>query len=269
MMAVSRFESAHLSRIGTGNMIWSGRLVFLSILVIMIGLSPSVAAQGALGQTTFEPVMSNELTRTTVQIFVLITVLSLAPGIAMMVTCMPFMLIVLSILRQAIGLQQAPPTMMLISLALFLTFFVMEPVFNTAWENGVTPYLDGQITDDIAYRETFKPFRSFMESRVREETVAAFAVALPARVPETGTTVPNSLLIPAFMISEIERGFQIGFVIFLPFLIIDLVVASILMAMGMMMVPPVVVSLPFKIAFIVLASGWTKISTALVQGYAG
>jgi len=245
------------------------RGISITCFVLLCIFLPIAEAQSALPPVGAELSDDNQLTRTTVQIFVLITVLSLAPGIAMMVTCMPFMLVVLSILRQAIGLQQAPPTMMLISLAIFLTFFVMEPVFTSAWENGVTPYLDGEITEDIAYRETFKPFRTFMEGRVREETVASFALALPERVPETGTSLPNSLLIPAFMISEIERGFQIGFVIFLPFLIIDLVVASILMAMGMMMVPPVVVSLPFKIAFIVLANGWTKISAALVQGYAG
>ena len=245
------------------------RLSGILVFVILHCVCPDANAQAVVDGSTPDITQTNQLTRTTVQIFILITVLSLAPGITMMVTCMPFMLVVLSILRQAIGLQQAPPTMMLISLALFLTFFVMEPVFTQAWDNGINPYLDGQITEDTAYRETFTPFRAFMEARVREETVAAFALALPDRVPETATTIPNSLLIPAFMISEIERGFQIGFVIFLPFLIIDLVVASILMAMGMMMVPPVVVSLPFKIAFIVLANGWTKISTALIQGYTG
>lgn len=204
-----------------------------------------------------------------VQLFLLVTLLSLAPGIAVMVTCFPFMVTVLSLLRQGIGLQAAPPNMMIISLALFLTYFVMEPVFQEAWRTALQPLMDGDITPDQAFERGMVPFQAFMESRVRPETVNALAEAAPGRtVPAAGEQTPLSLLIPSFMLSEIERGFEIGFMIFLPFLIIDLVVASVLMSMGMMMVPPVVVSLPLKLAFFVVADGWSLLAGALIRGYA-
>lgn len=212
------------------------------------------------------------LTLQVVQLFLLLTVLSLAPGIAMMMTCFPFMVTVLSILRQAIGVQQAPPNMMIVSLALFLTYFVMAPVFDAAWEAGVAPLSAGDIGAEEAFVETMKPFREFMETRADPRTIAALAEAAPAasgvRFDETGgERPPLSLLVPSFLLSEIKRGFEVGFLIFLPFLVIDLVVASILMAMGMMMVPPAIVSLPFKLAFFVLADGWTLLAGALVRGY--
>lgn len=202
-----------------------------------------------------------------IQLFALVTVLSLAPGIAMMVTCLPFMVIVFSILRQAIGLQQSPPSMLIMSLALFLTYFVMEPVFVEAWSNGVQPLLDGNITETQAFERALAPFRAFMESRVSPIAISTLTEAASARVVGDGDTTPLSILVPAFMLSEIQRAFEVGFVIFLPFLIIDLIVASILMAMGMMMVPPAIVSLPFKLAFFVLANGWVVIAGAVVKGY--
>ena len=203
-----------------------------------------------------------------IQLFALVTVLSLAPGIAMMVTCLPFMVIVFSILRQAIGLQQSPPNMLIMSLALFLTYFVMEPVFTEAWSSGVRPLLDGNITESQAFERALAPFRAFMEGRVSPIAIATLTEAAPARVAGAdGVVTPLSILVPAFMLSEIQRAFEVGFVIFLPFLIIDLIVASILMAMGMMMVPPAIVSLPFKLAFFVLANGWVVIAGAVVKGY--
>ncbi len=203
-----------------------------------------------------------------IQLFALVTILSLAPGIAMMVTCLPFMAIVFSFMRQAVGIQQAPPNMMIMGLAVFLTFFVMEPVFNDAWKTGVSPYLDGQITEDQAIERTLTPFRSFMSGRVDPESIATLEETLPGRQNEKGE--PSfSLLVTAFMLSEIKHAFQIGFAIFLPFMIIDLVVASILMAVGMMMVPPTVVSLPFKVGFFVLADGWLRITQAILTGYGG
>ncbi|QIE55387.1 flagellar type III secretion system pore protein FliP [Pikeienuella piscinae] len=209
------------------------------------------------------------LTLQVVQLFLMLTVLSLAPGIAIMVTCFPFMVTVLSILRQAVGVQQAPPNMLIVSLALFLTYFVMAPTFDAAWRGGVGPFLDGELTAEAAFTETLTPFRGFMEGRVDPMTIDALREAAPMRAetapPETET--PLSLLIPSFLLSEIKRAFEIGFLIFIPFLIIDLVVASILMAMGMMMVPPAIVSLPFKLAFFVLADGWTLLAGALVRGY--
>lgn len=201
-----------------------------------------------------------------VQIFLLVTVLSLAPGIAMMITCLPFMVIVFSMLRQAIGLQQAPPNMLIMSLAIFLTYFVMEPVFKESWSAGVQPLLNKDISEEQAFPRAIAPFRHFMEGRVSKVAVDTLTEVAPQRRAEDGAT-PLSVLIPAFMLSEIQRAFAIGFVIFLPFVIIDLIVASVLMAMGMVVVPPAIVALPFKLAFFVMANGWVEIAGALVKGY--
>ena len=229
-------------------------------------LMPSIAAAQSISIDLGE---GEGLSGRIVQLFLMVTLLSLAPGIAVMVTCFPFMVTVLSLLRQGIGLQAAPPNMMIISLALFLSYFVMEPVFQEAWATALRPLMDGDITPDQAFERGMAPFQVFMEGRVRPETITALAEAAPGRtVPAPGEATPLSLLVPAFMLSEIERGFEIGFMIFLPFLIIDLVVASVLMSMGMMMVPPVVVSLPLKLAFFVVADGWSLLAGALVRGYA-
>ena len=200
-------------------------------------------------------------------VFLIVTVLSLAPGILMMVTCFPFIAIVFSFLRQAIGLQHAPPAMMLTSLALFLTFFVMEPVFSDAWTAGLRPLMDGEVDEAAGLALAAEPLEGFMLSRTPEDTVVRLADAAGTALPEGDP--PLSVLIPAFMLSEITRAFQIGFAIFLPFLAIDLVVAAVLMAMGMMMVPPAVVALPFKLAFFVVADGWVRITEALLRGYLG
>lgn len=203
-----------------------------------------------------------------IQIILLITVLSLAPGLAIMITCFPFLVTVLAILRQAIGLQQSPPNMLIVSLALFLTYFVMEPVFSEAWENGISPLMDEQIEAEEAIARSLEPFRFFMAARVDQDTFRAMAELRPdAETIQLGPDAPLSVLIPSFLLSEIARAFQIGFLVFLPFLIIDLVVAAILMSMGMMMVPPAIVSLPFKLAFFVVADGWSLIASALVRSY--
>ncbi len=208
------------------------------------------------------------LSARTIQLILLITVLSLAPGLAIMITCFPFMVTVLSILRQGIGLQQSPPNMLIISLALFLTYFVMEPVFTQAWAEGIDPLIQNDMEVEEAIARALEPFRAFMAGRVDPDTFASMA----ALRPEAGGVAlngdaPLSVLVPSFLLSEISRAFQIGFLIFLPFLIIDLVVAAILMSMGMMMVPPVIVSLPFKLAFFVVADGWRLIADSLVRGY--
>ncbi|SLN57976.1 Flagellar biosynthetic protein FliP precursor [Roseivivax jejudonensis] len=211
------------------------------------------------------------LTGTTLQLIALVTLLSLAPGIAIMVTCFPFMVTVLAILRQAVGLQQSPPNMLIVSLALFLTYFVMEPVFTAAYAAGVAPLLE----DDMAVAEAFTaamgPFRDFMAGRADPATFAAMADLRPDLADGPGAALspdaPLSVLVPAFLLSEIARAFQIGFLIFMPFLVIDLVVAAVLMAMGMMMVPPAIVSLPFKLAFFVLADGWALLAGSLVRSY--
>ncbi len=203
-----------------------------------------------------------------IQLFALVTVLSLAPAIAIMITCFPFILTVLSILRQAIGLQASPPNMLIVSLSLFLTYFIMEPVFVEAWEIGVEPLLNEEIDIEIALARALDPFRVFMSNRVDLSTYQSIATLRPDSVPNLpDESSPLSVLIPSFLLSEISRAFQIGFLIFLPFLIIDLVVAAILMSMGMMMVPPAIISLPFKLAFFVVADGWNLIATNLVQSY--
>lgn len=204
----------------------------------------------------------------TIQLFALITVLSLAPGLAIMVTCFPFLITVLSILRQAIGLQQSPPNMLIVSLALFLTYFIMEPVFSEAWSNGIAPLTNEEIDVETAFIRTLEPFRSFMAARLDHDTFYAMAELRPDTInTKPDADAPLSVLIPSFLLSEISRAFQIGFLIFLPFLIIDLVAAAILMSMGMMMVPPAVVSLPFKLAFFVVADGWSLIAGSLVRSY--
>ncbi|WP_299372743.1 flagellar type III secretion system pore protein FliP [uncultured Tateyamaria sp.] len=210
----------------------------------------------------------NSISARTLQLIALITVLSLAPGLAIMVTCFPFLVTVLSILRQAIGLQQSPPNMLIVSLALFLTYFVMEPVFVQAWTEGLRPLTNEEIDPETAFIRTLAPFRDFMAARLDADTFAAMADLRPDTqgVPLT-PDAPLSVLIPSFLLSEISRAFQIGFLIFLPFLIIDLVAAAVLMSMGMMMVPPAIVSLPFKLAFFVVADGWSLIAGSLVRSY--
>jgi len=204
-----------------------------------------------------------------IQLLILITVLSIVPGIAIMVTCFPFIVTVFAILRQAIGLQQSPPNMLLISLALFLTYFVMEPVFVAAWQNGIDPLLAGEVGLEEGFFLTMEPLRTFMISRIDPETFGALAELRPDLPPDaTVGDAPLSIIIPSFLLSEMERAFQVGFLIFIPFLIIDLVVAAVLMSMGMMMVPPAIVSLPFKLAFFVVADGWALLATSLVYSYA-
>ena len=229
--------------------------------------------------TTFsEPVFAQEISISlgddgsiaarSVQLLVLMTVLSIVPGLAIMVTCFPFIVTVLAILRQAIGLQQSPPNMLIISLALFLTYFVMEPVFTQAWITGIEPLIQNKIGVEESFLKAISPFRNFMAARIDPDTFESLAALRPeAALSSDMSTQPLSLLVPSFLLSEIERAFEIGFLIFLPFLIIDLVVAAILMSMGMMMVPPAIVSLPFKLAFFVVADGWSLVSTALVRSY--
>lgn len=196
-----------------------------------------------------------------------ITLLSVAPGIAIMVTCFPFIVTVLSILRQALGLQASPPNMLIVSLALFLTWFIMEPTLTQAWIDGGKPFVDGTLTLTEAAPRAVEPFRVFMAGRVDPDILRQLAGLRPEVPPTDPGAAPLSVLVPSFMLSEVTRAFQIGFVIFLPFLIIDLVVSAILMSMGMMMVPPAAVALPFKLAFFVVANGWTLISEALVRSY--
>jgi flagellar biosynthetic protein FliP len=208
------------------------------------------------------------LTTRSIQLIALITLLSLAPALAIMITCFPFIVTVLSILRTAIGLQQSPPNMLIVSLALFLTYFVMEPVFMASWTQGVEPLIAETIDLETALSRGIEPFRLFMVGRVDPNTFSAMADLRPDTAgTAVSTEAPLSVLMPSFMLSEISRAFQIGFLIYLPFLIIDLVVAAVLMSMGMMMVPPAIVSLPFKLAFFVVADGWSLIAGSIVRSY--
>ena len=244
-------------------------VLLLALTVVFVGAAH--AQQAAPGQIPaleglINPSGDGRLSNSVIQLLLLVSVLSLVPGIAMMVTCLPFMVIVFSFMRQAIGVQQAPPNMMIMALAMFLTFFVMEPVFMQAWQTGITPYMDGNLSEQQAWTLTTEPFREFMLKRTDPEALLTLGEAVNRPVVE-GQPPSFSLLATAFMLSEIKHAFQIGFVIFLPFMVIDLVVASVLMAVGMMMVPPTVVSLPFKLGFFVLADGWLKITEAVLRGY--
>lgn len=235
--------------------------LFLGICATFLIAGPAGAQDLSFGD-------DGSISARTVQLFALLTVLSLAPGIAIMVTCFPFLVTVFSILRQAIGLQQSPPNMLIVSLALFLTYFIMEPVFVTAWTEGIGPLTREEIELEVAFAKTLEPFRVFMAGRMDTDTFLALADLRPDTVDAVpDADAPLSVLVPSFMLSEISRAFQIGFLIYLPFLIIDLVVAAILMSMGMMMVPPAVVSLPFKLAFFVVADGWSLIAGSLVRSY--
>ncbi len=241
----------------------TGTALALAAAVLAAAALP-VAAQ----QVTLDFGGGDSLTLRAVQLFAAVTLLALAPGIAVMITSFPFIVTVLSILRQALGMQQSPPNMLIVSLALFLTWFIMEPVFTEAWSAGIAPLVAGEAEPEAAFTRALEPFRGFMAARIDPETLAELASLRAA--PEAAadpTAAPLSLLVPAFMLSEIARAFQIGFLIFLPFLIIDLVTAAVLMSMGMMMVPPAIVSLPFKLAFFVMADGWALLSGALVRSY--
>ena len=201
------------------------------------------------------------------QIIALITILSVAPSILIMMTSFVRIVVVLSLLRTALGLQQSPPNSVIVSLALFLTLFVMTPTLKDAYAQGVEPLINNQITTEQAFDRAALPMKKFMLDHVRGADLKLFLDMSHAKAPTTPDAVPLTTLAPAFMLSELKRAFEIGFLIFVPFLIIDMAVASILMSMGMMMLPPVIISLPFKLIFFVLVDGWRLIAGSLVQSY--
>jgi flagellar biosynthetic protein FliP len=207
------------------------------------------------------------LTERVIQLVALITVLSLAPSILVMMTSFTRIVVVLSLLRTALGTGTAPPNAVIVALALFLTAFVMGPAFQNAYDVGIKPLVANEITAEQAFERSSGPFKTFMLKNVREKDLAMFMDLSREQKPATPEELSLRILIPAFMISELKRAFEIGFLLFLPFLIIDLVVASVLMSMGMMMLPPVVVSLPFKLIFFVLVDGWTLVAGSLIQSY--
>ena len=212
---------------------------------------------------------SNGVTQRAVQMIALVTILSLAPSILIMVTSFTRIAVVLSLLRTAIGVQQSPPNSVIISLALFLTAFIMTPVFEKAYETGIAPLMNNQIELPEAFKKSVIPFKIFMLKNVRDKDLQLFVDLSNTKVPETREEIGLRILIPAFMISELRRAFEIGFLLFVPFVVIDMVVASVLMSMGMMMLPPVMISLPFKLIFFVLVDGWHLIAGSLVKSYTG
>lgn len=203
-----------------------------------------------------------------IQMIALLSVLSIAPGLMIMVTCFTRFVVALSFLRSGIGLQTTPANLVLVSLALFMTFYVMGPTFDRAWGEGVQPLMRAEISEEEAFRRTVAPFREFMLAHVRERDLAMFADLAAAK---NGGVRPQEVelrvLIPAFMISELRRGFEIGFIIALPFLVIDIMVATIVMSMGMMMMPPTVIALPFKVLFFVLIDGWNLLVGGLIRSF--
>jgi flagellar biosynthesis protein FliP len=201
------------------------------------------------------------------QIIALVTILSVAPSILIMMTCFVRIVVVLSLLRTALATQQTPPNSVLVSLALFLTLFVMAPTLKDAYNAGVVPLMNQQITTEQALDRASVPVKKFMLAHVREADVRLFVNMSGSKEPGSPEAIPLTTLAPAFMLSELKRAFEIGFLIFVPFLIIDMAVASILMSMGMMMLPPVIISLPFKLIFFVLVDGWRLVAGSLVESY--
>ena len=207
------------------------------------------------------------LTERVVQLIGLMTVLSLAPSIVIMTTSFTRIVVVLSLLRTALGLQQSPPNSVIISLALFLTAIVMGPTLQRSYDEGIKPLMDQQMELPAAFDASAAPIKTFMLQQVDREDLALFIKLSRIPRPATAQATPLQVVTPAFMISELKRAFEIGFLLFVPFLVIDLVVASVLMSMGMMMLPPVVVSLPFKLIFFVLVDGWRLVAGSLVQSF--
>lgn len=204
---------------------------------------------------------------TTLQIVILMTVLALAPSLLIMITSFVRFTVVLAFLRQAMGIQQMPPNQLLVALALILTFFVMSPVVEKSYNEGIKPYIDEQIDKEQAWDKAVEPFRNFMLSQTREKDLALFVNIAKLETPEDEEDVPLHVLVPGYVISELRTAFQIAFVLFVPFLVIDMVVASVLMSMGMMMLPPIIVSLPFKILLFVLVDGWYLLTKSLVESF--
>ena len=210
---------------------------------------------------------SGSLSGRVVQMILMLSVLSLAPSILIMMTSFTRMVIVFSLLRSAMGTQQTPPNIVLVSLALFLTGYVMAPTLTAAWEQGIQPLINEEIDEQEAFNRASVPMRNFMMSQVREKDLELFMNLSPQGPVETRDEITLTVLVPAFMISELRRAFEIGFLLYVPFVVIDMVVASILMSMGMMMLPPVMIAMPFKLIFFVLVDGWNLVAGSLVQSF--
>ncbi len=240
-------------------------IAFIAAMVAMSGIAGAQGFPADILNTPIDGSVASWIIRT----FGLLTVLSVAPGILIMVTSFPRFVIAFAILRTGMGLATTPSNMIMVSLALFMTFYVMAPTFDRAWQNGVNPLLQNQINETEAMTRIAEPFREFMLANTRDKDLQLF-IDIAKEKGQTvvvGDRVDLRAVVPAFMISEIRRGFEIGFLIMLPFLVIDLIVATITMAMGMMMLPPTSISLPFKILFFVLIDGWNLLVGSLVRSF--
>ena len=242
------------------------KLAGLSAMMFLASAGVALAQDVGLDLSALLPEGAGSASGRIIQFVALITVMSLAPGLLIMVTSFTRLIVALSFLRTGLGLQTTPANIVMISLALFMTFYVMGPTFDRAWHEGVRPLTENQITEEEAYARATEPFREFMLDNVRPRDLELFA-DLAGVDPSAEEAVELRMLIPAFMISELRRGFEIGFLILLPFLVIDLIVATLIMSMGMMMMPPTVIALPFKVLFFVLIDGWNLLVGSLVRSF--
>jgi flagellar biosynthetic protein FliP len=238
-----------------------------AILLVLAGTSQAAAQVPSL--ESLIPAGDATAAGRIIQLILVVTVLSVAPGLLIMVTCFTRFVVALSFLRAGLGMQTTPANLILISLALFMTFYVMGPTFDKAWQGGVQPLMESKISEKEAYTRISAPFRVFMRANVRDKDLKLFSELAneSLRVRQDDPEIDLRVLIPAFMISELRRGFEIGFLIVLPFLVIDMIVATLTMSMGMMMLPPTVISLPFKILFFVLIDGWNLLVGGLLRSF--
>lgn len=245
--------------------------IIIFTLILVLTFSNLTYAQSEIplfGKTVkIEDSKNPENYVTSIQILILLTVLTLAPSILIMMTSFTRIIIVLSFIRNALGLQQTPPNQVLIGLALFLTFFIMAPIGSQINDNAIQPFLKEEINQEVAYKRAMEPVREFMFKQTRDKDLALFMNVAKIDNIKDLKEIPDRVIIPAFIISELKTAFEIGFVIYIPFLVIDMVVSSTLMSMGMMMLPPVIISLPFKILLFILVDGWNLIAKSLVLGF--
>ena len=241
----------------------------LLVIALLVAIVPGDAAAQGLNLETLLPSGEAPVSGRIIQLIVLLTVLSVAPGLLMMVTCFTRLIVALSFLRSGLGLQTTPANLILVSLALFMTFYVMAPTFDRMWKEGIQPYTEKKISESEAYERVTAPLREFMLANVREKDLVLFAELAEEKlkIKTSSEKVEMRVLIPAFMISELRRGFEIGFLIVLPFLVIDMIVATLTMSMGMMMLPPTVIALPFKVLFFVLIDGWHLLIGGLIRSF--
>jgi len=238
-----------------------------AVAAVFLLPTEALAAAAPLPPLTVDLTGGGAMTQQLLQIVALVTILSLAPSILMMTTCFTRIVVVLSLLRSAIGIQQSPPNSVIVALSLFLTFFVMTPTFTAVYDNAVQPLIEQKITTEEALTAAADPMRKFMAAHTRDTDLSLFINMGNMKQPDSAATTPLQALVPAFMLSELKRAFEIGFLIFVPFLVIDMAISSILMSMGMMMLPPIVISLPFKLIFFVLVDGWHLVAGSLVASY--